>query len=116
MVRTRKSLPRKSLDLGVIFSYGIVYAALGLENKVNERIRQVKEILQENADCGFEWLAHIYTLLGRYPEALEQIRQNLSLQSHLTTKILEMDPRWAPLRNLPEYKMLIREYSAKEKG
>lgn len=106
----------KQEDLGVIFSYGIVYAELGLENKVYDRIRQVKEVLQEDVKYGFDWLAHIYTLLGRYPEALEQIRLRLSNQSHLTTKILKLDPRWAPLRNLPEYKKLIREFSAKEKG
>jgi hypothetical protein len=44
---------------------------------------------------------------------MEQIKYLLSIPGFLSTKILEIDPRWAPLRNQPEFKKLLQSYSVK---
>lgn len=97
----------------VITTEGIVYAALGLEKKALDKVRLLMESNTIYAKGGTEGVAQIYTLLGKYPEALEQIRLCLDNQGKTTTSILELDPRWETLRNLPEYKKLMKEYRIK---
>ena len=58
-----------------------------------------------------EDLAYIYVLLGKYPEAIAKLDYLLSIPGPLSVNILKLDPRWAPLRNMPEFKRLIEKYS-----
>ena len=51
--------------------------------------------------------------VGRYTETLKILDQLLSIPGRLNTIILEIDPRWAPLRNLPGYKKLLKKYTVK---
>jgi hypothetical protein len=55
----------------------------------------------------------IYVMVGRYDDAIRQIKYLLSIPGFLSTKILELDPRWAPLRNRPEFKKMMESYSGK---
>ncbi len=50
-------------------------------------------------------------MTGKYDKALEQLEYLLSIPGFLSTKILEIDPRWAPLKNHPEFKNMIEKYS-----
>jgi hypothetical protein len=52
-------------------------------------------------------------MIGKYPEAIEQIKYLLTIPSILSTKILELDPQWAPLRNQPEFKRMMESYAGK---
>jgi hypothetical protein len=52
-------------------------------------------------------------MVGKYDDAISQIKYLLSIPGFLSTKILELDPRWAPLRNLPEFKKMMEGYSGK---
>ena len=54
-----------------------------------------------------EDLAQIYTMVGEYDLAMEQIDRLLSLPYYFTTKTLEVMPTWAPLKNHPRYQELI---------
>jgi hypothetical protein len=54
-----------------------------------------------------EDLAHTYVMVGKYPEALEQIKYLLTIPGFLSTKILDLDPIWAPLKNQPEFKNIL---------
>ena len=60
-----------------------------------------------------EDLALIYVMVGKYYDAIKQIKYLLSIPGFLSTKILEIDPRWAPLRNRPEFKRMMESYSGK---
>jgi uncharacterized protein (TIGR02145 family) len=55
--------------------------------------------------------AWIYMKSGNYSEALKTIRKLLSKPGPLTAKLLEIDPKWEALRDLPGYKKLIDKYS-----
>ena len=56
-------------------------------------------------------LAHIYTILGEDDLALDQIEHLLTNPSWITPAFLEMDPRWAPLRDVPRYQALIEKHA-----
>ena len=56
-------------------------------------------------------MALIYTVVGEYDLALEQIDQLLSMPSLMSVNLLKNDPVWEPLWELPEFKKLIEQYS-----
>ena len=58
-----------------------------------------------------EELALIYVMTCNYDKALAQIDYLLSIPGFFSTKILEIDPSWAPLKNRPEYKKIIEKYT-----
>ena len=103
---------------GYASSLGIAYAGLGLKGKTiitSEKAIRLLPIKKEawKGTYMVENLAHTYVMIGKYPEAIKQIKYLLSIPAPLSTKILELDPRWAPLRNLPEFKKMMESYSAK---
>jgi TolB-like protein/Tfp pilus assembly protein PilF len=99
-------------------SLGIAYAGLGLDdNAISEGEKAIKLLpISKEAYKGIvlaEDLALIYVMVGKYDDAIRQIKYLLSNPGFLTTKILEIDPRWAPLRNIPEFKKMMESYSGK---
>jgi serine/threonine-protein kinase len=99
-------------------SLGIVYAGLGLKEKAIEAGKRGMELLPINKDAlrgvfRVEDLALIYVMVGKYDDAIRQIKYLLTIPGFLSTKILEIDPRWAPLRNQPEFKKMMESYSGK---
>ncbi len=97
-------------------SLGIAYAALGRkEDAIREGIRATELLTRE--EDGFYYLpyvidlAHIYTIVGDYDSALDEIEYLLTYPSWITPPFLEMDPRWAPLRDLPRYQALIEKHA-----
>ena len=58
-----------------------------------------------------EDLAKIFTMVGEYDLALEQLDQLLSMPSLMSVNLLKKDPVWKPLWELPEFKQLIEKYS-----
>ncbi len=58
-----------------------------------------------------EDLALIYVMTGKYDKALEQIDYLLSIPGFFSIKILEIDPRWAPLKNQTGFKKILEKYS-----
>ncbi len=101
---------------GVISCLGMAYAGLGDTIKAIEKVEKVKDILSENPDhfkgpYAMEDVAWIYTKTGDYNQALKIIRKLLSKPGPLTAKLLEIDPKWAPLKDQPGYKRLIDKYS-----
>ena len=101
---------------GLHSSLGLAYAALGRhEDAIREGLRATELLTRD--DDGFYYLpyvidlAHIYTILGDYDSALDQIEYLLTNPSWISAAFLEMDPRWAPLRDLPRYQELIEEHA-----
>jgi tetratricopeptide (TPR) repeat protein len=119
---TRLSLEKRVTDFPedqrLYSSLGIVYAGLGLKEKAIEAGGRGVELMPVNKEAyggvfRVEDLALIYVMVGKYDEAIKQIKYLLSIPGFLSTKILELDPRWAPLRNLPEFKKMMEGYSGK---
>src|ERR1035437_3901163 len=117
---TRMLLEEKIIDFpedpSLYSSLGIAYAGLGLKGKAiitSEKAIRLLPIKKEawKGTYMIENLAHTYVMIGKYPEAIKQIKYLLSIPAPLSTKILELDPRWAPLRNQPEFKKIIESDS-----
>ena len=93
-------------------SLGIVYAGLGLEDDAIREGKRAVELLPISKDAWFgvyriEDLARIYTMVGEYDLAIEQIKYLLSIPGELTIPLLRFDPAWDPLRNHPHFKKLV---------
>jgi TolB-like protein len=103
-------------DPRLFSSLGIAYAGLGLHEeaiRAGEKAVKLLSISKEAYKGPFlvEDLAMIYVMVGQYDEAIKKISNLLSIPGLLSTKILELDPRWAPLRNQPEFKKLIEKHT-----
>ncbi len=92
---------------------GIAYAGLGLKDKAIQAGQDAqKEIpISKDAEAG-SWviqnLALIYTMVGDYDKAIDQIEDLLSRPGPLSIPLLRLDPAWNPLRNLPRFKKLLK--------
>ena len=105
-------------DQRLYSSLGIAYAGLGFNEKAINAGEKAVKLLPVSKEAykgvfSVEDLARIYVMVGKYDEAIKQIKYLLSVPGFLSTKILELDPRWAPLKNQPEFKKMIESYSGK---
>ena len=95
---------------------GIAYAGLGMKEKAVAAGEEAVKMLPVEKES---WkgvylvgdLAYTYVKLGMYPEALNKLDYLLSIPGPLSTNILKLDPRWAPLRDLPEFDKIIKKYT-----
>jgi len=55
-------------------------------------------------------LARIYTMVGKYDQALGFLEQVMSVPYNLTVNQLKLDTDWDPLRNNPRFEALIKKY------
>jgi len=97
---------------------GIAYAGMGLEAKAIAYGEKAVKMLPVEKEAWkgvylVEDLAYIYVLLGKYPEAIAKLDYLLSIPGPLSVNILSLDPRWAPIRDVPEYKRMVEKYSNK---
>ncbi|UCC72805.1 MAG: hypothetical protein JSV86_21025 [Gemmatimonadota bacterium] len=92
---------------------GIAYAGLG---RVEEAIREGRigvelSPLHKDAAVGphriFE-LAQIYTMVGEYDAAVEQLEYLLSVPGPHSAAMLRVDPTWDALRDHPRFQRLLR--------
>jgi serine/threonine protein kinase/tetratricopeptide (TPR) repeat protein len=96
-------------------SLGIAYAALGRRQDAIGEGLLATELLTRAMD-GYYYipfvvdLAHIYTIVGEDNAAIDQIEYLLTNPSWISVPMLEMDPRWNPLRDNPRFQALLEEY------
>jgi hypothetical protein len=103
-------------DPRLFSSLGIVYAGLGLKEKAIESGERGVALMPVDKEAyrgvfRVEDLALIYVMVGKYDDAIRQLKYLLSIPGYLSTKILELDPRWAPLRNQPDFKKILETNS-----
>ena len=55
-------------------------------------------------------MAHIDMIIGKYDAAIDELETLLSIQSWWTTTYMEADPIFAPLREMPRFKALMKEF------
>jgi len=94
---------------------GQIYAGLGREEEAIEEGKKAVELLPLSLDAGLgyipkENLARIYAYLQRTEEAVELLRELLSIPSRLSIPRLKVDPWWDPIRETSEFQQLIHEF------
>jgi tetratricopeptide (TPR) repeat protein len=102
-------------DSRIHSTLGIAYAGLG---RSEEAIRQGKlavELMPVARDAfdgpyRLEDLARIYTMVGDYDAAIEQLEHLLSIPSTVSVPLLRIDPTWDALRDHPRFQALLVRY------
>jgi len=100
-------------DSKLYSALGIAYAGLGQKGKAIEAAAKAVSLMPITKDAYFgiyriEDQAKIFVMVGEYDKALVQIKFMLSHPGPLSVKILQLDPVWSPLREIPEFKKIIR--------
>jgi serine/threonine protein kinase/Flp pilus assembly protein TadD len=103
-------------------SLGLAYAYLGRKEEAIREGRRAVNLYPVSRDAHggthhVYYLAWIYTVVGEYEEALDQLEFLMSIAAGevATVALLRLDPKWDPLRDLPRFKRLVEENSEKEK-
>ena len=94
---------------------GWAYAALGRKEEAVREGRLAVELLPISNDAFagpyyLEILAQIGVMTGDHSLALDQIEVLLSVPADFSVALLEVDPRWDPLRNHPRFQALLEKY------
>jgi hypothetical protein len=55
-------------------------------------------------------MAQIYTILGKYELALDELEYSLSIPSWCSPEYLKGDPIFAPLQNMPRFKKMLNDF------
>jgi non-specific serine/threonine protein kinase len=95
---------------------GIAYAGLGRKDKAMREGRRGVELLPVSKDAlegpfRVRDLAEIYTLVGEYDAALNEIEYLLSIPSYMSVPELRLDRIWDPLRDHPRFQALLEKYA-----
>jgi len=103
-----EALPANADDPRYHSSLGIAYAALGRKEEAIREGKRAIELFPLSRDAAYalphpQDLAHIYVLTGDYQSAIEELDHLLSIPGWVSIPWLELDPRWAPLRDDPGY-------------
>ena len=93
-------------------SLGIAYAGLGRKEDALREGKLGEKLLPVTKDAWasiyrVEDLARIYTMVGEYNLAIEQVEYLLSIPGEMSIPLLRLDPVWEPLRDHPRFKKLI---------
>jgi serine/threonine-protein kinase len=94
---------------------GIAYAGLGEKNEAIREGELGRELLPLSKDRLFgmdiiESLAKIYTIVGEYGFAIDQLEILLSNPSMISAPLVRIDPIWDPLRDNPRFQALLEKY------
>ncbi len=107
----------KDSTIPLIHSYlGIAYAGSG---DVEEAVKEGKKAVDSSAENKMYKsdmqinLALIYTMLGKYDDALFYIGDVLKNPSNISVKMLQNDPSWKPLLYHPGFNSILKNYLEK---
>ncbi len=98
---------------------GLVYAGLGMKEKAIQFAKKSVELepISKNAyraPSRHYRLAEVYSIVGEYDKALDEIELLLSIPYYFTTWDLKLNPFWDPLRDNPRFQELIEKYEGTE--
>ena len=98
-------------------SLGIAYAGLGRKEEAIHEGKLGAEMLPVSKQAWkglsrVEHLAYIYVIVGEYDKAIDKIEFLLSRPGFMTVHLLRLDPIWAPLREHPRFKRLLKKNEA----
>ena len=91
---------------------GIAYAGLGRKGDAIREGELAVEVLPMSKEAWggayrLEDLARIYTMVGDYDAAIDQLESLLSVPSPTAVPWLRIDPTWDPLRDHPRFQQLV---------
>jgi serine/threonine protein kinase/tetratricopeptide (TPR) repeat protein len=94
---------------------GLVYAYLGRKEDAIREGEKAVELLPISKDAfegpsGMISLAEIYTIVGEYEAAIDQLEVLLSTPCEFSAQEIRLDPIWDPLRDHPRFKRLLDKY------
>ncbi len=94
---------------------GITYAGLGRKEDAIREGELAVELLPMSKEAWrgparVEDLARIYTMVGEYDAAIDQLESLLAVPSHTAVPMLRIDPAWEPLRDNPRFQALLAKY------
>ncbi len=92
----------------------LVYAYLGRSNDAIREGKLTTELMPISKDAFdgpyyVEALAEIYTIVGEYEAAIDQLEILSSVPSLISGNYLRLDPMWDPLRDNPRFQRLLDE-------
>ena len=98
---------------------GLVYAGLGMKEQAIQAAKKAVELEPINknalvAPYRHRSLAYVYSMVGEYDKALDEIELLLSTPFYFTTWDLKLNPFWDPLRDHPRFQELIEKYKDTE--
>jgi len=92
-------------------SLGVAYAGLGRPDDAIREGKRGLELLSGRRHPSYGFLvkdmAQIYTMLGKFDEAIDQLEQLLSVPSFFSAAFLNADPTWEPLHDHPRFRALL---------
>jgi len=56
-------------------------------------------------------MATIYTIVGEYENAIDELELLLSIPSWCSAEYLKVDPIYDPLKDIPRFKALLEKYA-----
>jgi len=106
---------RESDDFRLHSALGLTLAALGRKDEAIRKGQKAVSMypLTRDAFEGSDLLIQIgwmYTFLGEYDAAIQEIDRLLAIPSQLSVPLLRIDPRWDPLRDHPRFQALLEKY------
>jgi TolB-like protein/tetratricopeptide (TPR) repeat protein len=99
-------------DFSLHSALGLCLAGVGRRDEAIREGRRAIELLPISKDAVYGHgsvltLAEIYTMVGEPELACEQLETLLAMPSTISVPILELDPRWLPLRGNPRFQALL---------
>jgi tetratricopeptide (TPR) repeat protein len=91
---------------------GIAYAGLGRKEEAIREGELAVELLPMSKEAWrgahrLEDLARIYTMVGEYDAAIDQLEILLAVPSPVSVPMLRIDPTWNPLRSHPRFQAML---------
>jgi serine/threonine-protein kinase len=103
-------------DSRIHASLGLAYAYLGLKEEAVREGKRAVNLYPHSKDAYgaphyVNSLAMIYTVVGEYEEAINQLEHLMSIASGdiVSIPVLRLDPVWDPLRQHPRFQRLLGE-------
>ncbi len=93
---------------------GLAYAGLGRKEEAIREGELATRLCPPERDAwsGPDYereLAHIYVMVGEFGKAIEVLRPLVGAPNRwVSAAVLKLDPRWAPLRRVPEFEALLQ--------
>ena len=106
LVKQRADDPR------VRSALGLVYAGLGRHREAIREGRLAVRLTPVSEDTMKGWvfmeqLAAIYAACGEADSALDLLEELLGMPAEISASLLQLDPRWEPLREHPKFAALV---------
>lgn len=91
---------------------GIAYAGLSKKQEAIQAAEKAVKILPTSKEIyrgafRVQDLAQVYTMVGEYDKAINQIEYLLSIPSEICAGLYRVDPTWTPLKEYSRFKKLI---------